>query len=107
MSALAFIRLEAASVLRVSHDKSDRCRYEPASFPEGSNLLWAWQWAHEHPAEAADIVSKARAFADLHLSELGQMCYTVRLFHEYSKLMADRESIPELVSDMRKSNKVP
>ena len=51
-------------------------------------------------------MSKARAFADFHLSELGQMCYTVRLFHEYSKLMADRESIPELVSYMRKSKKV-
>eukprot|EP00891_Asterochloris_glomerata_P003615 jgi/Astpho2/3615/Aster-06908 len=80
--------------------------YEPGFFPEGSNLLWAANWAQDHPAEAADIVSKARAFADLHLSELGQMCYTVRLFHEYSKLMTDRESIPELVSYMRKHNKV-
>ena len=51
-------------------------------------------------------MSKARAFADLHLSELGQMCYTVRLFHEYSKLMADRDSIPDLVSFMKKSERV-
>ena len=51
-------------------------------------------------------MSKARAFADLHLSELGQTCYTVRLFHEYSKLMTDRGRIPELVSYMKKSEKV-
>ncbi len=86
--------------------KPDRCRYEPEVFPEGSDLLWAWKWATDHPAEAADIVSRARALADVHLSELGQMCYTVRLFHEYSKLMTDRESIPELLSYMRKSDRV-
>ena len=47
-------------------------------------------------------MSRARALADMHLSELGQMCYTVRLFHEYSKLMTHRESIPELMSYQRK-----
>ena len=96
-------------MLELPHSKSvktDCCRYEPEVFPEGSDLLWAWKWATDHPAEAANIVSRARALADMHLSELGQMCYTVRLFHEYSKLMTDRESIPELVSHMRKSNRI-
>eukprot|EP00891_Asterochloris_glomerata_P001285 jgi/Astpho2/1285/Aster-07129 len=71
--------------------------YEPEVFPEGSDLLWAWKWATDHPAEAADIVSRARALADMHLSKLGQICYTVCLFHEYSKLMTEYESMPELL----------
>ena len=48
-------------------------------------------------------MSRTRALADMHLSELGQMCYTVHLFHEYSKLMTDRKSIPELITYIRKS----
>ena len=87
-------------------EKFDGCRYEPEVFPEGSDLLWAWKWATDHPAEAAEIVSRARALADAHLSELGQMCYTVRLLHEYSKLMTDRGSIPELMSYMRISDRI-
>ena len=50
-------------------------------------------------------MSKATALADFHLSELGQTCYTVRLFHEYSKLMTDRDSIPGLMLYMKKSRK--
>lgn len=50
-------------------------------------------------------MSRAKDLADFHLSELGQTCYTVRLFHEYSKLMTDRDSIPELMLYMKKSRK--
>ena len=88
--------------------KTDCCSYEPEVFPEGSDLLCAWKWAPDHQAEAADIniVSRAKALADMQFSELSQMCYTVCLFHDYSTLMTDRKSIPELISYMRKSNRI-
>ena len=77
--------------------------YEPELWPEGSNLHEAWGWVSQHPAEAAQIVDNARAFSQTHFTRLGQTCYVVRLLHEYSKLMSDRDQIPELLHYNRSS----
>ncbi len=77
--------------------------YEPDLWPEGSNLHEAWVWASQHPAEAAKIVGNARAFSQTHFTRLGQTCYVVRLLHEYSKLMSDRDQLPELLHYNRPS----
>ena len=73
-------------------------------WPEGSNLHDVWVWASQHPAEAAKIVGNARAFSQTHFTQLGQTCFVVRLLHEYSKLMSDRDRIPELLHYNRPSN---
>ena len=72
-------------------------------WPEGSNLHEAWMWASRHPAEAAKIVRSARAFSQLHFTRLAQTCYVVHLLHEYSKLMSDRDQVPELLRYNRPS----
>ena len=72
-------------------------------WPEGSNLHDVWVWASQHPAEAANIVGNARAFSQTHFTKLGQTCYVVRLLHEYSKLINDRDQIRELINYNRPS----
>ena len=42
-------------------------------------------------------------FARDHFSTKGQLCYVVRLLHEYSKLLKNRDQLPELLHFQRKS----
>ena len=49
-------------------------------------------------------MGNARAFSQNHFTKLGQTCYVVRLLYEYSKLMSDRNQIPELLHYNRHSN---
>ena len=69
----------------------------------GTNIHEAWAWSVQHPQQTAEIVSNAMKFARDHFSEKGQLCYVVRLLHEYSKLLKNRNQLPELLHFQRKS----
>ena len=81
--------------------------YEPARWPDGTDLYEAWSWVNAHPDAAANIVRNAKAFSELHFTVLGQTCYVVRLLHEYSKLFTNLERLPELYTFERMSKHAP
>ena len=69
----------------------------------GTNIHEAWAWTVQNPQQTAEIVSNAMRFAQDHFSTKGQLCYVVRLLHEYSKLLRNHDQLPELLHFQRKS----
>ena len=76
-------------------------QYLPNVWPldGGINLAAMVTWAEENPEWVGNIVREARAFARLHLSRRGQLCFWVRLLQRYHELLTGLDALEALMEE--------